>query len=66
MRLMSVDQSLSHCAVVIWDDEGKEPETRYMIRTGSTSSKGKRKPAFEQPLYYSHNTNTHEKQRPIQ
>ncbi|QGZ16237.1 hypothetical protein Hena1_00610 [Erwinia phage Hena1] len=40
MRLMSVDQSLSHCAVVIWD--GNKPSTKYMIRTGSTSSKGKR------------------------
>lgn len=51
MKLMSVDQSLSHCAVVIWDDEGKEPETRYMIRTGSTSSKGKRKPDV---VYFDH------------
>lgn len=37
--LMSVDQSLSHCAVVIWSD-GK-PVYREMIRTGSTKSKGK-------------------------
>uniref|UniRef100_A0AAU8GIT7 RuvC-like Holliday junction resolvase n=1 Tax=Salmonella phage vB_SEnST11_KE23 TaxID=3161174 RepID=A0AAU8GIT7_9CAUD len=40
MKLMSVDQSLSHCAVVIW--EHGVPVYREMIRTGSTSSKGKR------------------------
>lgn len=40
MKLMSVDQSLSHCAVVIWD-EGI-PVYREMIRTGSNSSKGKK------------------------
>lgn len=37
--LMSVDQSLSHCAVVIWRDG--TPVYREMIRTGSTKSKGK-------------------------
>lgn len=42
MKLMSIDQSLSHCAVVIWQD-GKVID-RHMIKTGSTSSKGKRKP----------------------
>ena len=40
MKLMSVDQSLSHCAVVIW--EHGVPVYREMIRTGSTHSKGKR------------------------
>lgn len=42
MKFLSVDQSLSHCAVVVWD-EGV-PVYREMIRTGSTSSKGKQKP----------------------
>lgn len=37
--LMSVDQSLSHCAVVIFSDG--QPIHREMIRTGSTKSKGK-------------------------
>lgn len=41
MKLMSVDQSLSHCAVIIW--EGDKPSHKYMIRTGSTGSKGKQK-----------------------
>lgn len=49
MRLMSVDQSLSHCAVVIWD--GDKPSTKYMIRTGSTSSKGKRQ---SDVVYFDH------------
>lgn len=40
--LMSVDQSLSHCAVVIWRDG--VPVYREMIRTGSTKSKGKQSP----------------------
>lgn len=40
MKLMSVDQSLSHCAVVIFDDG--IPVYREMIRTGSNSSKGKK------------------------
>ncbi len=39
---MSIDQSLSHCAVVIWEN-GKVKD-RHMIKTGSTASKGKRKP----------------------
>lgn len=42
MKLMSVDQSLSHCAVVIW--EGDKPSSKHMICTGSTHSKGKQKP----------------------
>lgn len=37
--LMSVDQSLSHCAVVIFSDG--QPIYREMIRTGSTKSKGR-------------------------
>lgn len=49
MRLMSVDQSLSHCAVVIW--EGDKPSFKYMIRTGSTGSKGKRK---NDVVYFDH------------
>lgn len=40
MKLMSVDQSLSHCAVVIFDDG--VPVYREMIRTGSNNSKGKK------------------------
>ena len=40
MKFMSVDQSLSHCAVVIW--EHGVPIYREMIRTGSNSSKGKK------------------------
>ena len=51
MKLMSVDQSLSHCAVVIWDDKAEKPEARYMIRTGSTSSNGKRK---KDVVYFDH------------
>lgn len=42
MKLMSVDQSLSHCAVVIWAEDSSVPEAKYVIRTGSTSSTGKR------------------------
>ena len=49
MRLMSVDQSLSHCAVVIWD--GDKPSHKYMIRTGSTHSKGKQK---KDVVYFDH------------
>lgn len=41
MKLMSVDQSLSHCAAVIWDS-GK-PISKHMICTGSNRSKGKKK-----------------------
>lgn len=37
---MSVDQSLSHCAVVVW--ENGVPIYREMIKTGSTQSKGKK------------------------
>lgn len=40
MRLMSVDQSISHCAVVIW--EHGVPIYREMIRTGSNSSRSKK------------------------
>ena len=40
MKLMSVDQSLSHCAVVIFDDG--VPVYREMIRTGSNNSKSKK------------------------
>lgn len=40
MKIMSVDQSLSHCAVVIFDDG--IPVYREMIRTGSNKSKGKK------------------------
>ena len=49
MNLMSVDQSLSHCAVVIWD--GDKPSHKYMIRTGSTKSKGKQK---KDVVYFDH------------
>ena len=49
MNLMSVDQSLSHCAVVIWD--GERPTHKYMIRTGSTHSKGKQK---KDVVYFDH------------
>lgn len=49
MKLMSVDQSLSHCAVVIW--EGLSPSHKYMIRTGSTASKGKQKKGV---VYFDH------------
>lgn len=42
MKWISVDQSLSHCAIVVWDD-GKVID-REMVRTGSNSSKGPKKP----------------------
>lgn len=40
MKLMSVDQSLSHCAVLLWDENDK-PFYREVIKTGSSSSKKK-------------------------
>lgn len=49
MNLMSIDQSLSHCAVVVWKDG--IVKDRYMIRTGSTSSKGPRK---KDVVYFDH------------
>lgn len=47
--VMSVDQSMSHCALVIWRDG--EPVDRLMIMTGSTQSKGKQK---KDVIYFDH------------
>lgn len=41
MRIVSVDQSFSHCAVVVFDNG--EPVERFMIRTGDTKAKTKNK-----------------------
>lgn len=41
MRLISCDQSTSHCAVIFWQDD--KPVDKKLIRTGSTHSKTKSK-----------------------
>jgi hypothetical protein len=41
LRLISVDQSTSHCAVIFWEDE--RPIEKRIIKTGSTHSKTKSK-----------------------
>ena len=41
MRLISCDQSTSHCAVIFWQDS--KPVDKKLIRTGSTHSKTKSK-----------------------
>lgn len=41
MKLISVDQSTSHCAVVFWEDN--KPVDKQLIRTGSSHSKTKSK-----------------------
>lgn len=48
MKLVSVDQSTSHCAVIFW--ENGKPVDKEMIKTGSTHSKTKSKGVIYFPV----------------